>query len=113
MEKNDLARVRCSGTKMHVVHTNFQLRKGNNYREISRKFGVVALTYCEKVNTTGTDENLFRLVPVLGHSARVIPLELVPVPEHGAEISARATTKGYVQTRARALGTGTSLKIIG
>ena len=28
-------------------------------------------------------------------------LELVPVPGHGAQISARAPTKGYVQTRAR------------
>ena len=40
-----------------VVHK--QLGKGNNYREISGKFGVVI--------STGTDENLFRLVPVLGH----------------------------------------------
>ena len=45
----------------------------------------------------GTDENLFRLVPVLGHGARVLPLELVPA-------SARAPTKGYVQTDAHAQG---------
>ena len=43
----------------------------------------------------GTDENLFRLVPVPGHSARVLPLELVPVPGHSAQICARAPTKGY------------------
>ena len=46
--------------------------------EISGKFGVVASTAYEKVNTTSTDENLFRLVPVLGHGARLLPLELVP-----------------------------------
>ena len=41
--------------------------------------------------------------------ARILPLELVPVPGHGAQISARAPTKGYVQTgaRARALAMGT------
>ena len=32
------------------------------------------------MNTAGTDENLFRLVPVLGHGARLLPLEPVPVP---------------------------------
>ena len=45
------------GTKK--VHK--QLGKGNNYREISGKFGVVASTAYEKVNTTGADENLFRI----------------------------------------------------
>ena len=54
-----------------------QLGKGNNYREISGKFGVVASTAYDKVNKTGTDENLFRLVPVPGHGVRVLPLELV------------------------------------
>ena len=39
---------------------------------------------CEKVNIAGTDENLFRLVPVPGHGARGLPLELVPVPRYGA-----------------------------
>ena len=63
-----------------------KLEKGNNHREISGKFGVVASTANDKVNTTGTDENLFRLVPVLGHGARVLPLELVSVPGHGAQI---------------------------
>ena len=52
----------------------------------------------KKVNTTGADEILFRLVSVPGHGARVLPLELVP----GAQICARAPTKGYVQTGARA-----------
>ena len=63
---------------------------------MSDKFEVSVSTACEKVNTVGTDENLFRLVP--GHGARVLPLELVPVPGHGAQIkiSARAPTKGYV-----------------
>ena len=84
------------GTK--IVHK--QLGKGNNYREISGKFGVVASTAYEKVNTTDTEENLFRLVPVAGHGAGVLPLELVPVPGHGAQICARAPTKGYVQTGA-------------
>ena len=50
------------------------------------------------MNKTGTDENLFTLV-----------LELVPVPGHGAQICARAPTKGFVQTgaQARALGMNT------
>ena len=43
------ARAWCSGTKMDVVHT--QLGKGNNYQEISGKFGVVASTAYKKVNT--------------------------------------------------------------
>ena len=72
-----------------------QIGKGNNYLEISGKFGVVTSTAYEKVNTTGTDENLFRQVSVPGHGARVLPLELVPVPGHGAQISARASAKGY------------------
>ena len=59
---------------------------GNNYREISGKFGVV--------NTPGTDENLLRLVFVLGHGDRV-HLKLVPVSGHGAQISAPAPTKGF------------------
>ena len=33
-----------------------------------------------------------------GQGARVLPLELVPVPGHGAQICARAPTKGFVQT---------------
>ena len=80
------------------VHT--QLGKGIDYREISDKFRVNASTACEKVNTADTDGNLFRLVPVPGHGARVLPLELVPVSGHGAQISAWAPTKGYVQTGA-------------
>ena len=57
----------------------------------TRKIGFGSSTVCKKVNTADTDENLFRL-----------PLELVPVPGHAAQISARAPTKGYVQTVARA-----------
>ena len=70
-----------------------ELKKRNNDREISGKFGVVASAANEKVNRTGAEENAFRLVPVLGHGARVLPLELVP--GYGAQISARVTTKGY------------------
>ena len=40
-------------------------------------FLVSASTVCKKANTAGADENLFRLVPVPGHGARVQPLELV------------------------------------
>ena len=47
--------------------------------------GLVLQQLVKKVNTAGTDENLFRLVPVLRHGARVL-LELVPVP---GQISAR------------------------
>ena len=39
---------------------------------------------------------------MLGHGARVLPLELMSVPGHGAQICARAPIKGYVQTSARA-----------
>ena len=45
------------------------LGKSIDYPEIADKFGVGSSTACEYVNTAGTDENLFRLVPVLGHSA--------------------------------------------
>ena len=52
----------------------------------------------------GTDENLFRVSAgaVLRLGAQVLPLELVPVPVYGAQICAQASTKGYVQTGARA-----------
>ena len=33
---------------------------------------------CWKVNTVGSNANLFRLVAVPGHGARILPLELVP-----------------------------------
>ena len=67
-------------------------------REIGDKFGVGSSAACKKVNTAGTDENLFRLVPVPGHGARVLPLEPVLVPGHDAQICAGAPTKGYVRT---------------
>ena len=35
------------------------------------KLGVGASTACQNVHTAGTDGNLSRLVPVLGHGARV------------------------------------------
>ena len=38
----------------------FNLEKGLDYREIGDKFPVGGSTACEKVNTPGTDENLFR-----------------------------------------------------
>ena len=47
---------------------------------------VKSTTNLELVNTAGTDENLFRLVPVRGH---------------GAQVGARAPTKDYVQTGVR------------
>ena len=37
-------------------------------------------------------------MPVPGHGAQVLPQELEPVPGHDAQISARAPTKGFVQT---------------
>ena len=86
------------------MNVHNQLGKGSNYREISGKFGVVASTAYKKVNTMGTDENLFRLVLMPGHGARVLPLELVLVSGQGARVSARAPTKGDVHT---ALSTGT------
>ena len=108
------ARARCSGTKMHVVHTR-QCRElkmiiylSTNRRQICSG----AAIGCQKVNTVGIDENLFRLVPVPRHGAQALPLELVPVPRHGVQISARVpATKRYVQTRAHAWApcTGRSL----
>ena len=66
----------CPGTEMDVVQTRQcpelkmfikkkkkQLGKGIDYREIGAKFWVDASTACKKVNASGTDENLFRLVP--------------------------------------------------
>ena len=77
--------------------------KGINYREIRDKFGVTASTVCEKVNTSsGNGENLFRLVPAPELCVRVLPLELVPMAGHGAQICAREPTKDYVQTGTRA-----------
>ena len=67
------------------INVHKQLGKGNKYREISGKFGVVASKAYEKVNTKGTDKNLFRLVPALGHGARVLPLDL------NASVRARCT----------------------
>ena len=57
----------------------------------------------------GTDKILFRPVTMPTNGARVLPLEAVAVPGHGAQIFARAPTKSFVQTSARARepGTGT------
>ena len=72
----------CSGSSMF---TNDQdkvliIEKERSCLTIGDKFGVG-----EKVNTEGTDKNLIRLVPVLGHGALVLlSPELVPVPCHGA-----------------------------
>ena len=63
-------------------------------------------------STAGTDENLFRKVAEQRARAlplELLPLELLPVPGHDAQISARAPTKGFVQTGTRAPGMGTSL----
>ena len=61
-------------------HVHKRPGKGLDYREIGDKYGVGASKACKKVNTAGTDENLFRSVPVPGHGARVLPVELVPLP---------------------------------
>ena len=57
----------------------------------------------------GTDKILFTPVPVPRNGSRALPLEVVPVPGHGAQIFARAPTKSSFQTSARARepGTGT------
>ena len=39
------------------------------------KFAVGASTACKKVKTAVTDESLFRLLPLPGHGARVLPLK--------------------------------------
>ena len=76
----------CQCPKLKVFINN--QGKVITIEKFSDKFGVVA--------STGTDKNLFRLVPVPGHSARVLLLELVPVPGHGAQVRARcpSTTSG-------------------
>ena len=51
---------------------NVHKQLGKVILKLTRKFGVV--------DTTGTDENLFRLVPVPGHGARVLPLEYCLCP---------------------------------
>ena len=51
----------------------------------------------------GTDKILFRPVPVHRNGARALPLEVVLVPGHGAQIFARAPTESSVQTSASAL----------
>ena len=45
------------------MFTNNYKGKGLDFGEIGDKFGGGASTACDKVNTAGTDENLFRLVP--------------------------------------------------
>ena len=98
-------------SEMSVLH-NFhkQLGKGIDYRKNGDKFGVGVSTACKKGNTAGTEENLFRLVLVPRYDARVLPPELVPFPGRGAQITARAPTKGYVQTGTRAWRPGTGTK---
>ena len=73
----------CSGTKMDVnlftmpvpgtIDVHKHLGKGKNCREISGKFGVVTSTAYEKVNKTGDDENLFRLVLSQPRTAGMVP----------------------------------------
>ena len=57
----------------------------------------------------GTEGNLFRLVPVLGQGARVLPLELEPLPGHGAQTCAQVPTKGHLKFSARAQARAPSL----
>ena len=55
--------LRCLGTPLPwTKHLHKQLGKRLDYGEIGDKFGVGASTAYLKVNTAGTDENLFRLV---------------------------------------------------
>ena len=79
------------------LHVHKQLGKVDTYREVSGKFGVVALTAYEnaKVNTTGTDRAWARC---LGTTAGAT-IAIVPVPGYGAQISARAATESYIQKK--------------
>ena len=49
-----------------------------------------------------------------GHGARVLPLELVLMPGHGAQVqvSTRAPTKGYVQTDAQAWASSLNIAFV-
>ena len=49
-----------------------QVGKGIDYRENGDKFRVGNSTACEKVNTAGTDENLFTLVPGPRHGVQIV-----------------------------------------
>ena len=70
------------------------------------------LTYRREAKGKGvrTDKILFTPVPVPRNGARVLLLEVVPVPGHRAQIFARAPTIYYVQTRCRAREPGTGTK---
>ena len=68
--------------------------KGTDCREIGGTFGVGASTPCKKVNTAGTDENLFKLVGsirVSGHPDPIPDCLQVPVnnpyPGHYIDIN--------------------------
>ena len=54
----------------------------------------------------GTDKILFTPVPMPRNGPRVQPLEVVPVPGHGAQIFARAPTKRSVFRLVPMPGTG-------
>ena len=119
------ARVRYSGTKMHVVNIRQWKINFHNYQEIGDNLVVGVSRGCEKVNTACTVKTCSdfcpcpsrvpeyylwswcmcpgtvpKLVIVIGHQQKAM-FRLVPMPGHGAPISARAPTKGYVQTPAR------------
>ena len=78
----------CPDTKMDVVQTRqyselkmFIKKNSENVLTIEKSAANLELVFqqpCKKVNTPSNKENLFRLVPVLGYGARVLPLELVP-----------------------------------
>ena len=50
----------------------------------------------------GTDDILFIPVPMSRNYARVLPLEVVPVPGHGAQIGHGVPTNSSVQTSVHA-----------
>ena len=54
----------------------------------------------------GTDKILFRPVIMPRNGARVLALEVVPVPGHGAKIFCLGTNKSYIQTRCLCLVLG-------
>ena len=49
---------------------NVRHKQLGNILTIEKSATNLELVLLQKVNTTGTDETLFRLVPVLGHGAR-------------------------------------------
>ena len=103
------ARALCPGAKKDLVQTPWCPRSNRVLlRQFSTRHFVCCIVRRHEEKTWGLKNPP---VPVPRNGARVLPLELVPVPGHGAQIFAQALTKSSVQTIASTVaqepGTGT------